>query len=104
MKTSHNAWVRQDRIFWVDEIAGIVRYKFDKDDKNEVEGSIQDVVVWAPMSTRKLADLLGERLEKQRERIFTYALREWQVTNDCNVATTYLTNVIADINLVMSLD
>jgi len=101
MKPSHNAWVRQDRVFWVDEEAGIVEYKIEDD---TVQASIQDVIVWAPASTRKLADQLGTRLEKQRERVFARALREWQVTGDQNVAVEYLRAVVRDIDHLLTLD
>jgi hypothetical protein len=101
MKPSHNAWVRQDRIIWLDEDAGTVEYKIDDD---TVQATIQDVTVWAPASTRKLADLLGERLEKQREKVFAYALREWQVCDDIKEATNYLAHVIRDIEHLLTLD
>jgi len=102
MKPSHNAvWVRQDRVHWIDEVAGTIEYKIE----NEViRGTVDEITVWAPASTRSLADLLGERLEKQREKIFTHALREWQVTGERDVAVHYLENVVRDIDHLLTLD
>jgi hypothetical protein len=102
MKPSHNkAWVRQDRVFWIDEDAGTVEYKIDD---AMVSATIQDITVWAPASTRKLADELGVRLEKFRDRIFTHALREWQVTRKVNFAIEYLNMVTTDLKHLRLLD
>jgi hypothetical protein len=101
MKPSHNAWVRQDRVFWIDENAGTLEYKIDND---TVQATLQDITVWAPASTRKLADLLGDRLQEQRAKVFAFALREWQVTDNMGEAIAYLERVVADIECLKTLD